>query len=138
VRIRFDRGCFLRHLFHANERVCQAFFPKNRGTWKAFSSWEPPEKNVRALREKPGAGEVQVKRGFSWSEQLGIVVAALVEADQRKLVDWTKDVSVVVAGLPRTLILRAIRDSCDGDTAMGTDRGGGGGSGEGGQHEGGG
>lgn len=75
----------------------QAFFPKNRGQWKAYSSWEPPEKEKgvreRTRAEKPGAGEVQVKRGFSWSEQLAIVIAALVDEGNKLLVDWTKDVS---------------------------------------------
>ncbi|KAJ7764630.1 timeless protein-domain-containing protein [Mycena maculata] len=93
----------LRRFFKALEEepflAVEAFFPKNRGQWKAFSSWEPPEKGVRALRaerEKPGAGEVQVKRGYSWSEQLGIVIAALVDADQLELVNWTKDILATV------------------------------------------
>ncbi|KAF8166787.1 hypothetical protein K438DRAFT_1984061 [Mycena galopus ATCC 62051] len=77
--------------------VLQAFFPKNRGHWKAYSSWEPPEKEKsareRARAEKPGAGEVQVKRGFSWSEQLGIVIAALVDEGNVQWVNWTEDVS---------------------------------------------
>lgn len=76
--------------------MLQAFFPKNRGQWKAFSSWEPPEKGVRERApkaEKPGEGEVQVKRGYSWSEQLGIVIAALVDAGNVQWVNWTKDVS---------------------------------------------
>ncbi|KAJ7454075.1 timeless protein-domain-containing protein [Mycena galericulata] len=93
----------LRRFFKALEEepflAVEAFFPKNRGQWKAFSSWEPPEKGVRALRadkEKPGAGEVQVKRGYSWSEQLGIVIAALVDAGQLELVNWTKDILATV------------------------------------------
>jgi hypothetical protein len=36
--------------------------------------------------------DVQVKKGYSWSDQLGIVIAALVEAAQTGLVTWTKDV----------------------------------------------
>ncbi|KAJ7075414.1 timeless protein-domain-containing protein [Mycena belliarum] len=87
----------LRRFFKALEEepflAVEAFFPKNRGQWKAFSSWEPPEKGVRAPRaEKPGAGEVQVKRGYSWSEQLGIAIAALVDTGQVERVNWTKDV----------------------------------------------
>ncbi|KAJ7672486.1 timeless protein-domain-containing protein [Mycena polygramma] len=93
----------LRKFFKALEEepflAVEAFFPKNRGQWKAFSSWEPPEKGVRALRaEKPGAGEVQVKRGFSWSEQLGIVIAALVDAGDIEWVNWAKDILVTVIG----------------------------------------
>ncbi|KAJ7439501.1 timeless protein-domain-containing protein [Mycena latifolia] len=95
----------LRRFFKALEEepflAVEAFFPKNRGQWKAFSSWEPPEKEkgVRAPRaEKPGAGEVQVKRGYSWSEQLGIVIAALVDAGQLELVNWAKDILTAVIG----------------------------------------
>ncbi|KAJ6588221.1 timeless protein-domain-containing protein [Mycena capillaripes] len=93
----------LRKFFKALEEepflAVEAFFPKNRGQWKAFSSWEPPEKGVRALRaEKPGANEVQVKRGFSWSEQLGIVIAALVDAGDAKWVNWTQDILTTVIG----------------------------------------
>ena len=36
--------------------------------------------------------DVQVKKGFTWSEQLGIAIAALVEGGERQLVDWVKDV----------------------------------------------
>ncbi|KAJ7608441.1 timeless protein-domain-containing protein [Roridomyces roridus] len=90
----------LRRFFKALQEepflAVEAFFPKNRGHWKAFSSWEPPEKEkgVRALRaeEKAAQTEVQVKRGYSWSEQLGIVVKALVDADQLDLVNWTIDI----------------------------------------------
>ncbi|KAJ6625085.1 timeless protein-domain-containing protein [Mycena sp. CBHHK59/15] len=94
-------GFVLRRFFKALEAepflAVEAFFPKNRGQWKAFSSWEPPEKGVRALRaERPGAGEVQVKKGYSWSEQLGIVIAALVDAGQVELVNWTKDILATV------------------------------------------
>ncbi|KAJ7849053.1 timeless protein-domain-containing protein [Mycena olivaceomarginata] len=78
----------LRKFFKALEEepflAVEAFFPKNRGQWKAYSSWEPPEKE-----------KAQVKRGFSWSEQLAIVIAALVDEGNRLLVDWTKDVSRV-------------------------------------------
>ncbi|KAF8185006.1 timeless protein-domain-containing protein [Mycena galopus ATCC 62051] len=91
----------LRKFFKALEEqpflAVEAFFPKNRGHWKAYSSWEPPEKEKsvreRARAEKPGAGEVQVKRGFSWSEQLGIVIAALVDEGNVQWVNWTEDVS---------------------------------------------
>ncbi|KAJ7349333.1 timeless protein-domain-containing protein [Mycena albidolilacea] len=96
----------LRKFFKALEEepflAVEAFFPKNRGQWKAYSSWEPPEKEKavreRTRAEKPGAGEVQVKRGFSWSEQLAIVIAALVDEGNRLLVDWTKDILATVIG----------------------------------------
>jgi replication fork protection complex subunit Tof1/Swi1 len=36
--------------------------------------------------------DVQVKKGYSWSQQLGIAIAALVEGGEGELVDWVKDV----------------------------------------------
>ena len=34
-----------------------------------------------------------VEKGYSWTEQLGIALACLVENDQRDLIDWIKAVS---------------------------------------------
>ncbi|KAJ7056867.1 timeless protein-domain-containing protein [Mycena amicta] len=85
----------LRRFFKALEEepflAVEAFFPKNRGHWKAFSSWEPPEKEkkTRTRAARPGAGELQVKRGYMWSEQLGIVIAALIESGKASLITWT-------------------------------------------------
>ena len=36
--------------------------------------------------------DVQVKKGYKWSEQLGIAIAALVEGGEGELVNWVKDV----------------------------------------------
>jgi len=36
--------------------------------------------------------DVRVKRGHSWSEQLGIAIACLCEKGERQLVEWTKGV----------------------------------------------
>lgn len=38
--------------------------------------------------------DVQVKKGYSWSEQLGIAIAALVENGESQLVDWAKNVRI--------------------------------------------
>lgn len=69
----------------------------NRGHWKQYSSWEPERKSDRPRDTVEDARnqsvEVQVKKGYSWSEQIGIAVAALVEDGQRELVEWVKDVS---------------------------------------------
>jgi replication fork protection complex subunit Tof1/Swi1 len=77
--------------------ILQAFFPKNRNQWKQYSSWEPEEKVKRdrggkMVEDTRFPPDVQVKKGFSWSEQLGIAIAALVEGGERELVDWVKDV----------------------------------------------
>lgn len=78
----------------------QAFFPKNRSQWKQYSSWEPEPKvkdeRGRTIEDTRFPADVQVKKGYSWSEQLGIAIAALVDAGQQILVDWTKDVSLVL------------------------------------------
>jgi replication fork protection complex subunit Tof1/Swi1 len=77
----------------------EAFFPKNRGHWKLYSSWEPERKGrheretVEDTRFPP---EVQVKKGYSWSEQIGIAIAALVDDGKTELVEWVKDILVLV------------------------------------------
>lgn len=38
--------------------------------------------------------DVQVKKGYSWSEQLGIAITVLVEGEEGGLVDWVKDVRI--------------------------------------------
>ncbi|KAF8578836.1 timeless-domain-containing protein [Ramaria rubella] len=105
----------LRQFFKAAEKdsflIVEAFFPKNRGQWKNFSSWEPdkPEK-------KTGKGsdevwkypqDVQVKKGFSWTEQLGIAIACLVDNKQGDLVDWIKEILATVIGVRRRIIEEA-------------------------------
>lgn len=36
--------------------------------------------------------DIRVKRGHSWSEQLGIAIACLCEKEERHFVEWTKEV----------------------------------------------
>ncbi|CAE6409911.1 unnamed protein product [Rhizoctonia solani] len=67
----------------------QAFYPKNRGQWKAYSSYEP---EVKPKSKPAGTAEVGVKKGFKTSEQIGIAVACLVEEDSRLLIDWVIDI----------------------------------------------
>ncbi|KAI0657606.1 timeless-domain-containing protein [Cubamyces menziesii] len=75
--------------------VVEAFFPKNRGHWKQFSSAEldqigpRPEKLPFDSRFPP---DVQVKKGYTLSDQIGIAIAALVEKGQQNLVEWTKQI----------------------------------------------
>ncbi|TFY59930.1 hypothetical protein EVG20_g7607, partial [Dentipellis fragilis] len=96
----------LRQFFKAVEAdsfvLIEAFFPKNRGQWKKLSSWEPETKDKDTGSGKAAVDEgrfppdVQVKKGYSWSEQLGIAVAALRDGGQGALVEWTKDILKVV------------------------------------------
>ena len=71
--------------------LVQALYPKNRGHWKQFSSWKPEEKFVE--REKQVAAEVQVTQGYTWTEEMGIVIACLVEDEKTHLINWVKEVS---------------------------------------------
>jgi replication fork protection complex subunit Tof1/Swi1 len=71
----------------------QVFFPKNRGQWKHFSSWEPEEKKQREKKQTDTTADVQIKKGHSWSDQIGIAIAVLVENGKLELITWTKDVS---------------------------------------------
>ncbi|QRV99102.1 topoisomerase 1-associated factor 1 [Ceratobasidium sp. AG-Ba] len=71
--------------------LVEAFYPKNRGQWKAYSSYEP---EVKPKSGRPaGKAELTVKRGFKASEQIGIAVACLSEQEGGKLlIDWVLDV----------------------------------------------
>jgi hypothetical protein len=40
-----------------------------------------------------------VKKGFSWSDQIGIAIAALVDGGRRNLVTWTQEASVIILSL---------------------------------------
>ncbi|KAG8689963.1 Topoisomerase 1-associated factor 1, partial [Ceratobasidium sp. 395] len=75
--------------------LVEAFYPKNRGQWKAYSSYEP---EVKTKSSRPvGKAELAVKRGFKASEQIGIAVACLVEEESKLLIDWVVDVLKRVA-----------------------------------------
>lgn len=77
------------------EIVSKAFYPKSRGKWKQFSSWEPEQKGSRRGKDNNDPNiptDVQVKKGYSWSEQLGIAIACLVDNGQQNLIDWVKEV----------------------------------------------
>ncbi|KAG9103444.1 Topoisomerase 1-associated factor 1 [Ceratobasidium sp. 370] len=70
--------------------LVEAFYPKNRGQWKAYSSYEPEAKTGSS--RLVGKAELGVKRSFKHSEQIGIAVACLVEESGGLLIDWVVDV----------------------------------------------
>lgn len=39
------------------------------------------------------AAEVQVTQGYTWTEEMGIVIACLVEDEKTHLINWVKEVS---------------------------------------------
>lgn len=93
----------LRQFFKALEAdsflAIEAFFPKNRGNWKNFSSWEPEKKSKRekkTIENTRYSPDVEVKKGYSWSDQLGIAIANLVEGGQKELVNWTQHILTAV------------------------------------------
>ncbi|KAF4603011.1 Topoisomerase 1-associated factor 1 [Pleurotus pulmonarius] len=104
----------LRQFFKALEKdsflAVEAWFPMNRGHWKDFSSYEPEEKSKRrrgatndSSDDEPPP-EVQVKKGYSWSDELGIAIAALVEDGQKNLIDWTKEILLLVIGTRQRIV----------------------------------
>ncbi|CAE6369742.1 unnamed protein product [Rhizoctonia solani] len=78
-----------------------AFYPKNRGQWKAYSSYEP---EVKPKSKPAGTAEVGVKKGFKTSEQIGIAVACLAEEDNKLLVDWVIDILKRVGRQRQTIV----------------------------------
>ncbi|KDN42043.1 hypothetical protein RSAG8_07088, partial [Rhizoctonia solani AG-8 WAC10335] len=58
--------------------LVEAFYPKNRGQWKSYSSYEP---EVKPKSKSAGT-----------AEQIGVAVACLVEEDSKLLIDWVIDI----------------------------------------------
>ncbi|KAF9266348.1 timeless-domain-containing protein [Marasmius fiardii PR-910] len=101
----------LRRFFKAMEEdtflAIEAFFPKNRGNWKQFSSWEPETKTKRqknTVEDTRFPQDVEVKKGYSWSDQLGITVATLVESGNLELVEWLQEILSTVIGQRQRII----------------------------------
>ncbi|THH00303.1 hypothetical protein EW026_g2191 [Hermanssonia centrifuga] len=105
----------LRKFFKAVEEdsflMVEAFFPKNRGKWKQLSSWEPPEKNTgpqayadESLPSSQWPAEVKIKKGFTWSQEMGIAIACLVDNGKMTLIDWIKQILIMVIGQRQRII----------------------------------
>lgn len=87
----------LRQFFKAIEEydflAVEAFFPRTRGDWKKFSSWEAPKKEKRVRKEKVTVEkELHVPDGHSWKEKVGIALKALCAVNP-ELAEWVKHVS---------------------------------------------
>ncbi|KAI0073615.1 timeless-domain-containing protein [Panus rudis PR-1116 ss-1] len=100
----------LRRFFKAVEEdpfvIVQAFFPKNRGQWKHFSSWEPEEKPSKGKTEVDSRfpPDVKVKKGYKWSEELAIAMQCLQEEGKEKLIDWVKEILQRVIDMRQRII----------------------------------
>lgn len=40
------------------------------------------------------AAEVQVTQGYTWTEEMGIVIACLIEDEKTHLINWVKEVGL--------------------------------------------
>ncbi|KAH8102126.1 timeless protein-domain-containing protein [Cristinia sonorae] len=101
----------LRKFFKAVEEdsfvAVQAFFPKTRGHWKELSSWEPEKKSGkggRTVEDTRFPPDVQVKKGYTWSQQLGIAMACLTKDGKQNLIDWVKEILMMVIGIRQRII----------------------------------
>ncbi|KAI0293651.1 timeless protein-domain-containing protein [Multifurca ochricompacta] len=128
----------LRQFFKAVEAdsfvLIEAFFPKNRNKWKRYSNRESQTKTKtgRTGDAHPSSSrfppDVRVKKGFSWSEELAISMAALQEAGQGELVKWVKEILVIAIAQRRRIVEQnknpALDGSSDddGDEAIGNGR----------------
>ncbi|KAH9060235.1 timeless protein-domain-containing protein [Lactarius vividus] len=111
----------LRQFFKAVEAdsfvLIEALFPKNRNRWKKYSSWEPEQKSGGKDADPRFPQDVSVKKGFSWSEQLAIAMAALQEAGQGELIEWVKETLTVVIAQRRRFLERASDAASDDEEA---------------------
>lgn len=94
----------------------EAFFPKNRSNWKEYSSWEAPEKRVRAPKKKgegaPGRGrsgkagqqDIDLKEEYSGNDRIGIAVGALIRDNQQELVVWLQGILDLVIAQKRKVM----------------------------------
>ncbi|KAH9931521.1 timeless protein-domain-containing protein [Fomitopsis serialis] len=90
-----------------NRSSLSGVFPMNRGHWKEFSSWTPEEKKsgrAEKVEDTRFPQDVQVKKGYSWSEQLGIAIACLVEEGKIELIDWVKQILMLAMGQRQRII----------------------------------
>ncbi|KAG8990291.1 Topoisomerase 1-associated factor 1 [Tulasnella sp. JGI-2019a] len=93
--------------------LVESFFPRTRRAWKKLSGYKSPDgasgsegakkKPGRAAESKHGA-ELTVKRGYTASQQLGIAIACLVDAGKMDLIDWVKEILMLVIGKKQRII----------------------------------
>ncbi|KAM0788302.1 hypothetical protein ACM66B_001445 [Microbotryomycetes sp. NB124-2] len=102
----------LRKLFKTVEErpfmLLEAFFPKSKGQISKARAGDVANFYESSDDEYPGlkfkSAEVEVQPGFSLSQQIGIAVASLVDADQLHLVELVKK-QLVLASASRTEIV---------------------------------
>ncbi|WOO84917.1 Topoisomerase 1-associated factor 1 [Vanrija pseudolonga] len=94
--------------------IVDAFGPKSRGRWKQHSSYKSDEEEddgmggQRArIQEKLGPAELEFikKHKLSWSQQMGVVVKMLVDADHEEWVRWMINVLEIVLAARTEIVL---------------------------------
>ncbi|KAF8333073.1 timeless protein-domain-containing protein [Cantharellus anzutake] len=87
--------------------LIEAFFPKNRGAWKHFSTWQPAvgqSAGAEKAKGKRRPADVDIKKGWTDSEKLGIVVMCLVEDGRMDLIDWVRSSLMTVLGIRLAIV----------------------------------
>ncbi|KAG8903574.1 Topoisomerase 1-associated factor 1 [Tulasnella sp. 403] len=107
--------------------LVEAFFPKASSRKKmAFKANRDEESSSDHDRTAKGVAsnkrpEVFVKKGFSWSEEMGIAIACLVDEGQLDLIDWAKEILMFVIG--QRLRIIAETDAAPDNDDQGSDEG---------------
>ncbi|KAF8909752.1 timeless protein-domain-containing protein [Gymnopilus junonius] len=99
----------LRQFFKALEE--DSFLAVELGTGKKSV------KESRTVEDTRFPPEVVVKKGYSWSDQVGIAVASLVEAKQEELIKWATEILTFVIGQRSRIIDETDKVGRDGSPA---------------------
>ncbi|TXT09069.1 hypothetical protein VHUM_02543 [Vanrija humicola] len=94
--------------------IVEAFGPKSRGKWKHLSSYRSDEEDDDGMggqrdriREQLGPAELEFikKHKLSWSQQMGVVVRMLVDADHEEWVRWIINILEIVLAARTEIVL---------------------------------
>lgn len=75
-----------------------------------MSSWEPPAKDAggngdTSVPDNRWPQDVHVKKGYTFTQQLGIAVAALVDDGKMALIEWVKQVCLLLLLSEREILI---------------------------------
>ncbi|KAL7415832.1 timeless protein-domain-containing protein [Mrakia frigida] len=93
--------------------LVEAFFPKNRNKWKAFSSWAPEDgeepsgdEGTSRVKKVKIPTDVQIAdKGLTHTQNLGIAVAVLLDEGKMSHVTWVIEMLNDVAAARQEIIL---------------------------------
>ncbi|KAG8868501.1 Topoisomerase 1-associated factor 1, partial [Tulasnella sp. 331] len=117
ILIKFVLRKFFKAVAEDSFILVESFFPRTRRAWKKLSGYKSPDgdsgsdadqggkkRRGRAVAESKHGVEFTVKRGYTASEQLGIAIACLVDAGKMNLIDWTKEILMLIIGKRQRII----------------------------------